>query len=82
MSQITIYTTSTSHWCGLLKEYLSSLNANFTEKLIDDNDSAREELLALSNGYMGVPFTHIVGQDLDERIIGFDKAKLESILKK
>lgn len=65
----------------MLKDYLKSANINFTEKLVDQDDAAREEMSKLSGGFLGVPFTAITKDDgASETIIGFDKGKLDGIL--
>jgi len=66
----------------MLKNYLKEKNINFEEKLIDSDDKAREEMLAVSGGFMGVPYTLIDKDDgTKETIVGFDKGKFEEIFK-
>lgn len=79
--KITIYTTLTCPFCSLEKEYLNSKNIAFEEKHIDQDDSARSQMQAISGGFLGVPFTHIIKEDSTiETVIGFDKNKLNQIL--
>lgn len=77
---ITIYTTTTCPYCKLLKDYLGSKSLGYKEKLIDQDESARQEMLTISGGFMGVPFTYIE-KDSGEKItvVGFDKGKLDTI---
>jgi glutaredoxin 3 len=79
--QITIYSTTTCPYCKLLKDYLTSKNISFTEKLIDQEDGAQAEMAGVSGGFMGVPFTSIV-KDGGEKvsILGFDKGKIQTVL--
>ena len=78
---ITIYSTTTCPYCRQLKEYLTSRNIAFSEKLIDQDETAQKEMEGLSNGYLGVPFTCIVSNDgKKETVLGFDKGKLNSVL--
>jgi glutaredoxin len=65
----------------MLKNYLKEKNIAFEEKLVDSDDKAREEMLAISGGFMGVPFT-VVEKDagVKETIVGFDKGKLDQVL--
>ncbi len=79
--QITIYTTTTCPYCQQLKEYLESKKLSYKEKLIDQDESARQEMLTFSGGFMGVPFIY-VEKDSGEKmtVIGFDKGKLDEIL--
>ncbi|KKQ98165.1 MAG: hypothetical protein UT24_C0005G0067 [Candidatus Woesebacteria bacterium GW2011_GWB1_39_12] len=65
----------------MLKDYLSEKNFAFTEKLVDQDDAARDEMAGISGGFLGVPFTLVVKDDgLKETIIGFDKNRLDKVL--
>jgi glutaredoxin len=65
----------------MLKDYLSQKNVSFTEKLVDQDEPAREEMMSFSGGFLGVPFTLIQKDDgAKETIVGFDKGKVDSIL--
>lgn len=80
--QVTIYSTTTCPYCKMLKDYLTSKSVVFVEKLVDQDDSIRNEMTAESGGFMGVPFTVVTKDDgTKESIIGFDKGKLEEMLK-
>ncbi|OGM05395.1 hypothetical protein A2125_02115 [Candidatus Woesebacteria bacterium GWB1_43_5] len=79
--QVTIYSTTTCPYCKMLKDYLGEKQVAFTEKLVDQDDSAREEMTKDSGGFLGVPFTVIVKDGgVKETIIGFDKGKVNSVL--
>jgi len=79
--KILIYSTTTCPYCRMLKDYLNSKNVPFEEKLVDQDDTAREEMMQVSGGFLGVPFT-VVEKDSGERqtIIGFDKNSFEELL--
>lgn len=80
--RITIFSTTTCPYCLMLKNYLKEKNIAFEEKLVDSDDAAREEMLAVSGGFMGVPFTLIEKDDgTKETIVGFDKGKFEEMFK-
>jgi glutaredoxin len=65
----------------MLKEYLETKSVAFTEKLIDQDKAASEEMEKESGGFKGVPFVVIIKDDNSkETIIGFDKGKINSIL--
>lgn len=65
----------------MLKNYLEERQISFIEKLVDQDDAAREEMTKLSDGFLGVPYTTIKKDDGSvEKIIGFDKAKIDSLL--
>lgn len=79
--QITVYSTTTCPYCKMLKDYLKEKNIAFTEKLVDQDEAARDEMATASGGFLGVPFTSITKDDNSkETIIGFDKGKLNSVL--
>lgn len=77
---VTIYSTTTCPYCKMLKDYFASKNTQYTEKLVDQDDAAREEMTKESNGFLGVPFTVVTKDDgTKEHIVGFDKGKLDGI---
>jgi glutaredoxin 3 len=78
--EVTVYTTATCPYCGMLKNYLQEKGVPFTEKLVDQDDAARDEMISKSQGYLGVPFM-VINKDTGEKnVIGFDKAKINQIL--
>ena len=80
MKQLTIYSTSTCPYCHMEKEYLKSKNIDFVDKVVDTDTEALAEMMQLS-GQLAVPFTVIkkeVGRE--EKILGFDKPRLDKIL--
>lgn len=78
---VTIYSTSTCPYCRMVKEYLNQKGVPFVEKMIDTDENAQQEMLTVSNGFMGVPFTVITKDDgTNDTVVGFDKGKLEQIL--
>jgi len=79
--QVTIYSTTTCPYCKMLKDYLGSKNVAFTEKLVDQDEAARNEMTQNSGGFLGVPFSVIAKDDgSKETVVGFDKGRLNSIL--
>lgn len=64
----------------MLKKYFDDNNVNYVEKLIDQDDMAREEMSKVSEGFLGVPFTVVEKDGKQEAIVGFDKGKLNSVL--
>lgn len=78
---ITLYSTTTCPYCRLLKEYLTSKNQKFTEKLVDTDEAAQKEMSEVSGGFMGVPFTVIVKDDgTTQTVVGFDRGLLDKLL--
>ncbi|OGM11984.1 hypothetical protein A2Z22_04865 [Candidatus Woesebacteria bacterium RBG_16_34_12] len=83
--QVTIYSTTTCPYCKMLKDYLEEKKVSYTEKLVDQDDQAREEMTQKSGGFLGVPYVVIskaVGTEevKEETVIGFDKEKLNQLL--
>ncbi|KKU10169.1 MAG: Glutaredoxin [Candidatus Woesebacteria bacterium GW2011_GWB1_45_5] len=78
---VTVYSTTTCPYCKMLKDYLKEKGLAFTEKLVDTDDAAREEMMTNSGGFLGVPFTVIAKDDGTKiTVLGFDKGKLEASL--
>ncbi|WP_085875320.1 glutaredoxin family protein [Peptoniphilus vaginalis] len=75
MSKVTVYTSNTCPYCTMAKDYLKDKEVAFEEKNVQTDKEARQELMAM--GYTGVP---VICVD-DQQIVGFDKARLEELLK-
>jgi len=78
--EIVIYSTTTCPYCKMLKDYLKEKNITFVERLVDQDEAARGEMATKSGGFLGVPFTVITNNGAEEKIIGFDKGKINTIL--
>ena len=78
--QVTVYSTTTCPYCKMLKDYLSEKGIAYTEKMVDTDEVAREEMMAVSGGFLGVPFTMVMKDGSKETVIGFDKGKINSLL--
>ena len=80
--QITIYSTTTCPYCNMLKNYLKEKGVtSFVEKIVDQDEVARGEMVKDSGGFMGVPFTVIVKDDgTKDTVVGFDRGKIDSIM--
>jgi glutaredoxin 3 len=78
---ITIYTTTSCPYCQMLEEFLKSKNMPYTKKIVDQYQTAQEEMMRESDGFLGVPFTVIAKPDgTKEKIVGFDQGKFNDIL--
>ena len=75
MSKVTVYTSNTCPYCTMAKDYLKDKEVAFEEKNVQTDKEARQELMAM--GYTGVP---VICVD-NEQIVGFDKARLDELLK-
>jgi glutaredoxin len=78
---VTIYSTTTCPYCKMLKTYLEEKKVKFEEKLVDQDDVAKDEMMKESGGFLGVPFTVVVADNGSKStIIGFDKGKINQVL--
>ena len=77
--QVTIYSTTTCPYCKMLKSYLNEKNISYVEKYVDQDESAREEMMAKSGGYLGVPFIIVSNNGEETTIIGFDKNRVNKV---
>lgn len=65
----------------MLKKYLDEKSIKYEEKLVDQDDGAKEEMMKDSGGFLGVPFSVITKDDgAKETVVGFDKNKINEIL--
>lgn len=79
--KVIIYSTTTCPYCKMAKDYLSERGIVFEEKLVDQDETARQEMASVSGGFLGVPFLVIEKDDgVKETIIGFDKGKIGAVL--
>lgn len=74
--KIRIFSTPTCAYCFTLKEYLKKNNIAFEDIDVSKDESALNEMIEKS-GQMSVPVIDING----EFIIGFDKKKINELLK-
>lgn len=75
MKKVIVYTSNTCGYCHAAKDYLDSLNVEYEERNVSTSMDARKELM--QQGFMGVPVLLVD----DEVIQGFDKAKIDQLLK-
>jgi hypothetical protein len=65
----------------MLKDYLTSKNISFIEKLVDIDEADQKEMGQVSGGFLGVPFVSVTKDDgTHENILGFDRGKINSVL--
>jgi len=78
-SKITIYSTATCGFCKMLKSYLNEKGIKYDVKMADeDQDIARE--LYEKSGQLGVPFTIVEKDGKEEKILGFDRPRIDAVL--
>ena len=76
MPRIRIFSTPTCPYCVTLEEYLKDKGFEFEKIDVSQDQKALDEM-AEKSGQMGVPVVEIDGQI----IVGFDKEKINEILK-
>ncbi len=72
----TVYSTPTCPFCHKLKEYLDENKIEYTDIDVAADDEKAQEMIKKS-GQMGVPVLDVDG----EIVIGFDKKKVNELLK-
>ena len=73
---VKVYSTPTCVYCKTLKEYLTNNDIKFQEIDVSKDKKELQEMIKKS-GQMGVPVTEVNG----EIVIGFDKDKIDKLLK-
>lgn len=72
---VKVYSTNSCPWCVKAKNYLKSVNVQFEEFNVQEDMTARDEMINKSK-QMGVPVLDINGTI----IVGFDKNAIDSAL--
>lgn len=76
VKNITIFTTNTCAYCGMVKKYLGSKGYQYDEVNLDDSPERQKEAFELS-GALSVPVTVVTKTDESkEVVIGYNLAKL------
>jgi glutaredoxin-like YruB-family protein len=73
--EIKIYSTPTCPYCKMAKQYISSKGFSYQDFDVSNNKTTADEMVKVS-GQMGVPVVIINGQI----VVGFDKARIDSLL--
>ena len=76
MSHVRLFSTPSCPYCYTLREYLKEHNVAFEEIDVAKDAQVREEMIKKS-GQVGAPVIEIDG----EFIVGFDKEKINNLLK-
>jgi glutaredoxin 3 len=77
---ITIFTTNTCGYCGMVKKFLTSKGVTYQEINLDNDPDKQQEAYELS-GQLTVPITVVTKQD-DSRqvVVGYNLAQLAPAL--
>ncbi|MEO6514010.1 MAG: glutaredoxin family protein [Candidatus Saccharimonadales bacterium] len=74
--KITIFTTNTCAYCGMVKKYLGAKGHEWEEVNLDQHPERQAEALSLS-GALTVPVTVVTKEDdTQEVIVGYNLSKL------
>jgi len=77
---ITIFTTNTCAYCGMMKKWLTNKGYPYEEVNVDQNPDRREEAYKLS-GALTVPVTIVTRQDNSRVVVtGFNLSRLAPAL--
>lgn len=80
VKNITIFTTNTCAYCGMVKKFLGAKGINYEEVNLDQNPERQQEAYALS-GALTVPVTVVTKtDDTQEVVVGYNLAKLAPAL--
>jgi glutaredoxin 3 len=73
---ITIFTTNTCGYCGMVKKYLSSKGLPYEEVNLEDHPDRQDEVFKMS-GALTVPITVVTKHDdTQEVIVGYNLSRL------
>lgn len=75
--EVIVYSTPTCPWCSRAKAYLTQLGVPYEDKDVSRDVEAAREMVRIS-GQMGVPVLVIDGNV----VVGFDKPRIDELLKK
>ncbi|MEK7538857.1 MAG: glutaredoxin domain-containing protein [Patescibacteria group bacterium] len=75
MKKVSIYTTPTCGYCKMAKDFFTEKGVAYDEYNVGTDLEKRKEMIEKS-GQMGVPVIFVD----NDMVIGFDKAKLASLL--
>jgi glutaredoxin len=79
MKKITVFTTTTCAYCGMVKKWLDSKQYKYTTINLDENPEMQKDIFQKS-GSLTVPVTLIEEGDVERVVIGFNLSGLSSAL--
>lgn len=80
MSKVKVYSTPTCPYCTIAKKYFDDHNVSYEDYDVA-NDEAKAKEMQEKSGQMGVPVLIIDDKGKENIIVGFDKQKVDEILK-
>ncbi len=80
MKKITVYTTNTCGYCGMVKKWLDSKGVKYNVVNLDEQPEKQKEIYEKS-GALTVPVTLVEHEDsTEEVVIGFNLSKLAALV--
>jgi glutaredoxin 3 len=78
---ITIFTTNTCSYCGMVKRFLDMKGQNYHVVNLDEHPERNQEAYELSNGALTVPITVITKEDDTKHVVvGYNLGQLAPAL--
>ncbi|HSW78460.1 MAG TPA: glutaredoxin domain-containing protein [Candidatus Babeliales bacterium] len=78
---ITIFTTNTCSYCGMVKRFLDLKGQRYEVVNLDEAPERRQEAMEVSGGALTVPITVVTKQDDSKQVvIGYNLAQLAPAL--
>ncbi|MES2224600.1 MAG: glutaredoxin family protein [Patescibacteria group bacterium] len=75
MKEVTIYTTTTCHYCNMAKEFFKANNVSYKEYNVGTDMARRQEMIDMTH-QLGVPVI-VVG---DTAMVGFQEDRVAELL--
>jgi glutaredoxin 3 len=74
---ITIFTTNTCSYCGMVKRFLDLKGQAYEVVNLDEHPERNQEAYELSNGALTVPITVVTKQDNSKQVVvGYNLSQL------
>lgn len=80
MRTITIYSTSDCGICRSLMHWLDGKSIAYRKIVVDEEPQGMSELMTVSEGRIGVPFTVIDNDGQITKVSGFDRRAIEQAI--
>jgi glutaredoxin len=80
MKKITVFTTSTCAYCGMVKKWLDAKGISYNVVNLDEQPEMQKEVFEKS-GAMTVPVTLVEKEDSSEEVVvGYNLARLAALV--
>ncbi len=77
---VTVFSTTNCGICHALMQWLDKQNVQYVKKVVDEDDGAMEDYMAVNDGAIGTPFTVIKNNGETTKISGFDQGRFKKAL--